>query len=128
MTPDPDTIFIPGDASRSAYFHQYLSPWALSDEAFRALVETIERTDLREHIAKQNSVPPAAPPVGTFYEYEVTSSGVAVVQVAGVMMKMESSFIDSTSTIMLRRTFRAAAADADVKGVLLVIDSPGGSV
>ena len=61
-------------------------------------------------------------------EYEVTASGIALIPVRGVMQRAESKFPDSCSTVRLRRTLRAASKDPAVRGVMLVIDSPGGHV
>lgn len=54
--------------------------------------------------------------------------GIAVIPIAGVMMKRESSYGDNCSTLRARRMLRAARNDEDVRGVLLQVDSPGGSV
>lgn len=54
-------------------------------------------------------------------------SGVAIIPVEGAMMKEVSKF-GGSSTIQIRRGLRAAAADPDVKAILLAIDSPGGTV
>ncbi len=52
---------------------------------------------------------------------------IALVKIAGSMMKSASS-MGGTSTVQVRRDIRAAAADSDVSGILLAIDSPGGTV
>lgn len=49
---------------------------------------------------------------------------VAVVEARGLLMKGSSWF--GTSTRQIRENIRAAAADPNVSGVLLAIDSPGG--
>src|SRR5581483_9650939 len=45
----------------------------------------------------------------------------------GMLMKGQSS-MGGTSTVMARRDIRQAVADQDVAGILLAIDSPGGTV
>jgi len=52
---------------------------------------------------------------------------VALVRVVGQMQKRESSF-GGTSTIRLRAALRAAVADSSIKGIMMAIDSPGGTV
>lgn len=52
---------------------------------------------------------------------------VSVIRLTGLLMKSASSF-GGTSTVQARREIRAAAADPDVSGILLAIDSPGGTV
>ncbi len=59
--------------------------------------------------------------------YVVTEDGVAVIEMDGPMMKGESKF-GGTNTIATRVALRAAAADPDVVGIMLHIDSPGGHV
>jgi len=59
--------------------------------------------------------------------YAMASSGIAMVQIAGQMQKGESKF-GGTNSIELRRQLRAAAVDDDVRGVMMLIDSPGGTV
>jgi signal peptide peptidase SppA len=54
--------------------------------------------------------------------------GVAIISIAGPMMKSPSSFSSSVSTVYTRRLIRAAVADPDVKSILIRFDSPGGSV
>lgn len=50
----------------------------------------------------------------------------AIIQVHGVMLK-EVSFSDEVSTVAIAEALTAAAANDDIKSVLLDIDSPGGS-
>ena len=59
--------------------------------------------------------------------FELTVDGIAVIPIAGPIQKYESKF-GGASSIALRRTFRTAAADARVRGILAMIDSPGGQV
>jgi len=58
--------------------------------------------------------------------YEV-HGGIAVVDVCGKMTKGGSSF-GGCSTVRLRAALRRAAEDDEVSGILLRIDSPGGTV
>ena len=59
--------------------------------------------------------------------YHLTAEGVAVLELTGAMQKGRSKF-GGVSTVDQRRYLRAAVADRDVKTILLVIDSPGGTV
>lgn len=59
--------------------------------------------------------------------YSVDGDGLAVIPVAGQIMKGESSF-GGTSAIRTRKAVRAAHADPDAQGLMLSIDSPGGSI
>lgn len=53
---------------------------------------------------------------------------VAIIQATGPLTKNPSSWSGGTSTLYLRRMMELAAADADVKTIVLRCDSPGGSV
>jgi len=58
--------------------------------------------------------------------YEV-ANGVAIVPVSGPMMKGESKF-GGANTVQIRKAIRAAIQDDAVKSMMLVVDSPGGTV
>lgn len=55
-----------------------------------------------------------------------TSGGIAVIPVQGVLSQKGSLF--STSIEGIEREIRAAAADPEVRAIVLDVDSPGGSV
>ncbi len=58
--------------------------------------------------------------------YDIVN-GVAILPIHGAMMKSESKF-GGCSTVQLRQMIRSATQDADVKTILMKIDSPGGHV
>jgi ClpP class serine protease len=62
--------------------------------------------------------------------YRVTSDGTAIVPIYGLMLDTEPawwlSYFGATSTIQVTRWMEQAKADANVKRVMLDIDSPGG--
>lgn len=65
------------------------------------------------------------------YDVTVTPDGIAIIPVIGVLAKRMNLFMEisgGTSTEILARDFRLAINDSDVKGILLDIDSPGGTV
>lgn len=114
---------------RAPYLHEYFSPWCVHLDTFRAAVERTNRMDLRLHVQRQEAAiqAQAAGPVERSYPYPVSDKGIAVVDVCGTLMKQESSLDDSCSSVMLRRTMRRLRSDGTVRGVMLRIDSPGGS-
>lgn len=59
--------------------------------------------------------------------YAVTPEGIAILPIAGPMMKGRSKYAHA-NTLDVRRGLRAATRDEDVGGILLLIDSPGGMV
>jgi signal peptide peptidase SppA len=99
--------------------------WSIEPTAAAALQARARSTDWAAHLEAFNADPrPRAAmqllPAGG-------GKSVAVVRLDGTLMKAASSF-GGTSTVQARRDLRAAVADPDVKGVLLAIDSPGGTV
>ena len=58
----------------------------------------------------------------------MVADGIAVISITGALMKQRASFSRATSTALLRRSIRSAAADRDIRGIMMVIDSPGGTV
>lgn len=61
-------------------------------------------------------------------EIRVLSGGIALIDLAGSVMKYSSSFSNSTSTVNLRQLIRKADAADEVSQILLRVDSPGGTV
>lgn len=59
--------------------------------------------------------------------YTVGPRGIALLAISGQITKGESSF-GGTSSTRTRHALRSAAADSDVKAIMLHIDSPGGTV
>jgi len=57
----------------------------------------------------------------------MTRGGIMIVPIEGAMMRGVSSF-GGVSTVQIRRVLRNAASDPEVKGILLRVDSPGGTV
>lgn len=55
------------------------------------------------------------------------SGDIAMIGVRGFMMKGDSKFGGTTNTVAVRRQLRAAREDPDVSGVMLVVDSGGGT-
>jgi len=59
--------------------------------------------------------------------YFMDPTGMAVIPIDGQMMKGESKY-GGANTIAIRRKVRAAMRDQDVTGIMLLVDSPGGTV
>lgn len=103
--------------------HDWFGLWAIEESAAQALRFLVERTPPAQHMA-------AAAPRQTGYTQMVPAKGgknIAMIRAQGTLMKSESSF-GGTSTVQLRRDVRNAVADDTVSGILLAIDSPGGTV
>ena len=106
-----------------ARMSDYFGCWAYEPDRFWAQWKLIGETDLARHMA--SPMPPKNPTSLTI----PTKGGQSVAQIVmrGTLMKGQSSF-GGTSTVQLRRDIRQAAMDPNVKGILLDIDSPGGTV
>lgn len=101
----------------------YIGMWSLSPIHYCELLAIARGMDLAAHIEQ--------PPEPIRAAVEKTSGpggkSIALVKLTGLLMKSQSS-MGGTSTIQARRDIRQAAANPDVAGILLAIDSPGGTV
>ena len=113
--------------------HEYAGAWLLEQSAARVLLQMAERTDWTTHVAEAGRVKPKSSletvTVATTNpaQPQQQNQQFAVVRLSGLLMKQESSMMDSTSTVMARRDIRTAAQSPAIGGIMLVIDSPGGS-
>lgn len=103
--------------------HDWLGTWAMEPRAFELMVQALRRIDLIAHVNQ--------PPTAMLSAMEKTpparnGQSIAIIKMAGTLMKSQSS-MGGTSTVQLRRDIRQAALDQDVGGILLAIDSPGGT-
>lgn len=111
------------------HFDQYLGVWAVEESRFLSAVDHVRRLDLASHVLRQQSPESQAllaEQAGR--DYAVFPGGIAVINLVGPLMKFVGSMQAGTSTIAARRAIRNAAADESVLGILLRIDSPGGTV
>lgn len=143
-------------AANVPYLDQWLGQWFIEHDHGRSLFAAIKQLNLSVHLqqqaqqggqaAKQGgrsdddpASPPSAPSPADAIDYEQSPrsrsaygyrviDGVAVLELRGSLMKHEASMTESTSTVMMRRSVRKAMHDPAVKAVILVIDSPGGTV
>ena len=106
---------------------QYFGLWAVDDSLFLAQLDRISHMNLLAHVEIHLAEEPALEARAA----KVKASGqqsIAVVRIQGTMTKRGSSLSDAGSTVALRQSIRQAARDPDVSGILLAIDSPGGTV
>ncbi len=109
------------------HLDQWFGLWAMEESRFWSGYEFLRKFDLHLHLesgAVQAAQQPASSASGKLFEQR---GGIALIGIHGRMMKHASSLNDGTSTVLVRRQIRAAAADADVRAILLHIDSPGGT-
>lgn len=103
----------------------YVGLWAIHPPHFLAYWHAATSTDLVAHVNAAVPRREEAPVV----QMAAGKGGksVAVVRMERTLMKQRPS-LGGTSTVDVRRAVRSAANDPNVSGVLLAIDSPGGTV
>ena len=115
----------PAGWKQAPYIEQWLGVWAMREAEFMGLAEVVRGLNLSVHM---NSGAPEAARDDAQSRAPVLQDAVALISISGRMQKMESSLALSTSTVEVRRQIRAAAANPDIGSIVLLIDSPGGTV
>lgn len=105
---------------------QYTGPWLVEERRFADALAHIRGMNLVEHVRESRAAAENESGNGKRRRYELGDDGVAIVELSGFMTKYSGSF--STGTVSVARALREADADAAVKGIVLRIDSGGGSV
>lgn len=119
----------PALAGTIPHVGQYLGPWLIAENAHRELVSLAESVDIAAHVREYAARAQVAEDVEVADSYLTTSAGrIAIVEIIGPTTKFGSSLFDGTSTIRTRRSLRKAASDPRVEAIVLLIDSPGGTV
>jgi signal peptide peptidase SppA len=108
------------------HLEDYFGLWSIHEPIFRSAVERINTIDLAAHVASAEAK--AAARQQAEDDYELTPDGVALFQISGPMMKSVSSLSAGTSTVRVRQQLRAGRKNDAVRGALLVMDTPGGTV
>jgi protease-4 len=112
--------------SQVSHLEDYFGLWSIHEPIFRSAVERINTIDLAAHVASPEAK--AAARQQAEDDYELTPDGVALFQISGPMMKSVSSLSAGTSTVRVRQQLRAGRKNDAVRGALLVMDTPGGTV
>lgn len=104
--------------------------WAIYKPAADQILGLMRGTSIAVHMAEVSAREPEARGYGGSgdskpYEFR---DGIAYISMVGPMTKAPTSFDSGCSTVLVRRQMRFALSDPDVKGIVLRIDSPGGSV
>ena len=103
----------------------YFGVWAVEESAASSLLSYINDVDVSAHVAnaiEQRKITKVATPPVNLPKYNI-----AQIDLRGVLMKSESSVMDSTSTVKSRRLLRQASDDSTIDGILFKAESPGGS-
>jgi signal peptide peptidase SppA len=112
------------------HFEQFFGPWAMIGDRFLRQLEGLSSINVNAHVEKELDRSSAL--VGSRSEaagdFDRIDGNIAVVEIRGTMTKFGASFARGGATVFARRRIRQARQDETVKGALLVIDSPGGTV
>jgi signal peptide peptidase SppA len=100
---------------------QYLGLWAIEETFFNQQWDMIRRIDLAAHVARSS-------PRTAAVSSSPDDDGIQIIEIRGTMTKQGSSLSSAGSTVRIRQEVRDAKTNPRVKGVLFVIDSPGGTV
>ncbi|MBA2626730.1 MAG: S49 family peptidase [Gemmatimonadales bacterium] len=108
---------------------EYVGVWAIEARAAGVLWDQARRMDVQAHVEQMRSAGTPGTALQSFEKVQ-TANGqtIAVVKACGVLMKQIPSATAGTSTIYLRRAIREAVRDSAVGGILIAVDSPGGTV
>ncbi len=109
------------------FLEQYFGVWSVMESVFMAGIDRLKTFDLNLHL-KSAQAEEAMAAGARASDYEVANEDIAVIYLNGSLMKQESSFSAGTSTVLARRKIRAAVNNDNIAGILLHIDSPGGTV
>lgn len=123
-----DAIINPAGWRQAPFIEQWLGHWAMREQEFHALAERLRGINLSVHLDSQAARDAARAGADELASYTRDSSGVALIEIRGRMQKQQASLGQSASTVALRRAVRAATADPEVGAILMVFDSPGGTV
>lgn len=104
------------------WIENYCGLWAMEESRFSALVSRVEMTDLRAHIVAARGNADGYEPA-----YAMVLDNIAQIEIQGTMTKRGSSF-GGGGTVAVRDQLRRAARDPVVEGIILRVESPGGTV
>lgn len=107
------------------YGEQWMGEWAIEHVRGDALVGMLSNLSLSVHLQQQAK---AMEGESRRLVLTVSPEGIAQINLTNSLMKQRASFSNNTSTVEARQLLRAAAKDPEVKGIVLYIDSPGGTV
>jgi signal peptide peptidase SppA len=109
----------------SPHVLDYFGIWQVHDQPFKAIVERCQGMDLHAHL--QSDAVKQSVSDRDSREYQLSRDGIAIMRVDGPMMKAVPSMGAGVSTVRLRQQIKAARRDPEVRGALLVMDTPGGT-
>lgn len=121
-----DEFTLAGDRSGIPHLEEWLGLWAIQEQYLLSGWQALLSLDLAEHLQTQQRL--AEERAEEQRLYPVTKDGIALIEMRGPLMKHVPSMTRGTSTVLARRKLRAVRQDSEVAGVLMVWESPGGTV
>lgn len=115
-----ETVMAPAGRSAQAQLSAYLGAWAMLADPLVGLTSLWNRPGFALTLMERGTVPPRP-------RYSL-ADGVAIIDLAGVLMKLPSWGNPLGGTADARDNLKAALADDRAKSIVLRIDSPGGTV
>ena len=117
---------------KQSYLNEYFGVWAIHNERFDQLVNMAQGIDLAKHVeSNQNHEILAVSGGGgnsNRWPYQVARGNIAVIHVSGPMMKYRASMSNNASTVLVRRQLSHASQNDEIDSILMVFDTPGGTV
>lgn len=111
---------------------QYAGVWAMERQRFDRMMHMVRTMDLGQHVRVEGPRAAAARaerPVSTRVQPTNGASGtVHVIEMRGTLTKYGSSMSDAPPMISVQREIRALIKAGTTAGIVMVIDSPGGTV
>lgn len=114
---------------------QYFGPWLIEPTRGMAMWQHARTMNLAQHVANYSAAPKSylsffgeAGPMSRDQVASTDGKVIAIVDIAGTMMKSVPSMEDGVSTIRIRQEIRSAALNNKIGGLINRFDSPGGTV
>lgn len=126
------SMSIPSQAVNMAKATDMLGPWAIHPETGYRLAKSYDSSTIVQHVQMNIESQGHKPQANSFIvQMDEPNGGVAnvgVVEVEGTLSKRGFSGEESSSTAKLRARVRQMRRDPSIKGIVLNIDSPGGTI
>lgn len=110
------------DAIQSSYPEQYFGVWAMQRDPLLGMANWVRGLNIEEHLKSDQA---KAAMRGN--DSPIVEQQVAVMELRGSLMKQRSSY-GGTSTAQAARTVRTLDKNPDIGAIVMLIDSPGGTV
>jgi signal peptide peptidase SppA len=109
------------------FFDCWVGAWAMHEPNFHQLRQQIEALNLTLHLSNGDANRQSA--LDRIDEsFSTVQEGIGIINLSGPLMKHASSFSESCSTVEARSAINKMANDPNIRGIMIRIESPGGTV